>query len=242
MDWFESWFDNKYYHILYENRNDEEAEIFLTNLTSLYFFKEKSDIIDIACGKGRHSLFLSKLGHNVTGIDLSNNSIMHAKKYENKNLNFQVADMRKTFKRNSYDIALNLFTSFGYFETKEDNIQSLNAMSSNLKKEGILIIDFLNIKKTLTELIKKESKKIKNIEFNISRKFKNGFILKNISIKDHQKTYSFQEKVQALSKNDFLQLLNYAKMTIIDTFGDYNLNTFDQDTSERFIIIAKKWN
>ena len=117
-DWFSEWFDSRYYHILYKNRDQQEAERFLKNLSKLELFKKNSKIIDIACGKGRHSLFLSELGYDVTGVDLSKNSIKHAKQFEKENLKFDVADMRETYKNNSFDISLNLFTSFGYFNNK----------------------------------------------------------------------------------------------------------------------------
>ena len=88
MHWFEDWFDSKYYHILYKNRDQQEAENFLTNLNHLEYFKNRSNIIDVGCGKGRHALLLSRIGHNVTGIDLSESSISSAKRHESKNLKF----------------------------------------------------------------------------------------------------------------------------------------------------------
>ena len=136
IDWFSEWFDSKYYHILYKNRDEKEAENFLKNLSKLKFFKKNSRIIDIACGKGRHSLFLSELGYDVTGVDLSKNSIKHAQQFEKENLKFDVADMRETYKKNSFDISLNLFTSFGYFNNKEDDFSNLQQM---LGKPGDLV-------------------------------------------------------------------------------------------------------
>ena len=144
MTWFKEWFDTKYYHILYKNRDQEEAEKFLININNLKYLKKNSKILDIACGKGRHSLFLSKLGYKVDGIDLSKNSINSAKKLENSNLRFALADMRETYKSSTYDVALNLFTSFGYFDNNLDNQKCISSMSKNLVNDGILIIDYLN--------------------------------------------------------------------------------------------------
>ena len=190
-DWFSEWFDSKYYHILYKNRDQQEAESFLKNLSKLELFKKNSKIIDIACGKGRHSLFLSELGYDVTGLDLSKNSIKHAKQFEKENLKFDVADMRETYKKNSFDISLNLFTSFGYFNNKEDNFSAIKAMSENLKNDGILIIDFLNSKKVISNFIKEETKEMDGVQFNISRKVEDGFIIKNIEINHDEENMSF---------------------------------------------------
>ena len=241
IDWFSKWFDSKYYHILYKDRNQQEAENFLKNLSKLDFFKKDSKIIDIACGKGRHSLFLSDLGYDVTGVDLSENSIKHAQQFEKKNLKFDVSDMRKTYKKKSFDIALNLFTSFGYFEKEEDNISAIKAMSENLKKDGILIIDFLNSKKVIDNLVQKETKEMDGVTFNISRKVEDGFICKNIRFSDKGENYDFNEKVKAITLDDFTKLLNFAQLQITKVFGDYNLNKFNSVNSDRLIIVAKKW-
>ena len=242
IDWFSEWFDSKYYHILYKNRDQQEAENFLKNLSKLNFFKKDSKIIDIACGKGRHSLFLSDLGYDVTGVDLSENNIKHAQQFEKKNLKFDVADMRKTYKKKSFDIALNLFTSFGYFEKEEDDISAIKAMSENLKKDGILIIDFLNSKKVIDNLVQTETKEMDGVTFNLKRFVKDKFICKNIQFTDNGSHFEFTEKVKALKLSDFTKLLNFANLKTTDVLGDYNLNKFNPEDSDRLIIIAKKWD
>jgi len=238
MEWFEDWFNSKYYHILYQNRDEKEAENFIQNLSQ--FFKKEDKIIDIACGAGRHTLFLSELGYHTTGIDLSQESIKSAKEKSKGKIPFEVWDMRKCYKKQEFDVALNLFTSFGYFENNEDDLSAIKAMSDNLKEEGILIIDFLNSKKVIDNLVKKETKVIEGVQFNISRKVEDGFIIKNIEVIHDGEKMSFQEKVKALTKDDFSELLTFAGLQIIDTFGNYKLDEFNYQTSDRLIIIAKK--
>ena len=240
MTWFKEWFDTKYYHILYKNRDQKEAENFLININNLKYLKKNSKILDIACGKGRHSLFLSKLGYKVDGIDLSKNSINSAKKLENSNLRFALADMRETYKASTYDVALNLFTSFGYFDNNLDNQKCISSMSKNLVNDGILIIDYLNADKTIRNLIHTEKKRIDNIVFNIKREVKDGYIIKYISFIDQRKEYNFIEKVKVLRLKDFMIFLNTAGLNIIDTFGNYNLEKFQKSSSDRLIIVSKK--
>ena len=103
----------------------------------------------MACGKGRHSKFIHQNGFNIHGIDLSIESIKEASKDICENLHFQQHDMRETYLENHFDYVLNLFTSFGYFETDNDNQKAINAMAKNLKKGGKLIIDFMNTKKVI---------------------------------------------------------------------------------------------
>ncbi len=240
MNWFINWFDSPYYHLLYKDRDEKEAEFFIDNLISYLKIPKRTKLLDIACGKGRHSIYFNKKGMYVTGIDLSINSINIAKKEENSNLHFYVHDMRKAFKRNTFDIVTNLFTSIGYFEKNEDEQKAINAMALNLKKEGILIIDFMNAKKAIGTLIRSEEKKVDGVAFNIRKDIINNYIIKNISFSDNEKNHQFQEKVKALTLNDFYSLITNAGLRIIDIFGNYNLESFNALNSERLIIICRK--
>ena len=239
MDWFENWFNSKYYHILYKNRDKSEAKFFLNNVVNHLKF-ETGNILDVACGRGRHAKYLSKLGFNVTGIDLSANSIQFAKKNNSKNLKFFVHDMRTIFKKNHFDLVTNLFTSFGYFENLEDEEKAINSIVDNLKCDGLILIDFLNVKKTINNLVKKEKKRIDNIDFDIERKYDNNYITKTIQITDDCKCFEYYEKVRCLTLIDFNEMLEKANMKIVEIFGDYALKDFNAKKSDRLIIIAKK--
>ena len=240
MSWFINWFDSPYYHILYKDRNEKEARIFIDNLVSYLQIPKKSTLLDIACGKGRHAIYFNKKGMNVVGIDLSKKSIQFAKKNSNKNLKFEVWDMRKIFQKNTFDIVTNLFTSFGYFEKTKDEQKAINAMALNLKQEGILIIDFMNAKKVTKQLIKSEKKIVNKITFNIKRKIKKNYIIKDITFSDNGEDFQFQEKVKALTLVELSDLISNAKLKIIDIFGNYKLEDFNVLKSERLIVICKK--
>ena len=241
MNWFEYWFNSKYYHILYKNRDHKEAVFFLDNIIKNININN-GQILDVACGKGRHAKYLNHLGFNVTGIDLSKNSIEFANKDSNENLKYFVHDMRSVFKKNHFDLVTNLFTSFGYFENQEDEQTTINAMSNNLKEGGLLLIDFMNVKKVISSLVTSESKEIDGIKFLIKRKYDENHIIKKIIIKDKDSDLNFQEKVRALTLYDFDVMLKKANMKIVDVFGDYSLNEFNAIDSDRLIILSKKLN
>ena len=78
--WYSSWFDTPYYHILYEERNYRVAQVFMDNLTHYLNLPEKATVLDLACGKGCHSIYLNQLGFTVLGADLAENSIAEANK------------------------------------------------------------------------------------------------------------------------------------------------------------------
>ena len=240
MSWFIHWFDSYYYHILYKNRDLKEAELLIKNLIKHLRLDSEVKIIDVGCGKGRHAIFLNKLGFDVTGIDLSKKNIATAKKEEKESLKFYIHDMRKIFKRNKFNVCLNLFTSFGYFNSYKEHQNSIHAMAESLMPGGILIIDFLNAKKIKKNIVLEEKKEIDNIIFNIKRNIINNRIEKNIQIIDKQKELEFTESVDALTLKDFSLFLKNEKLRIIEIFGNYLLEEFDEMNSERLIILAKK--
>lgn len=241
MEWFEEWFDSKYYHILYKNRDEKEAQSFIDFLLEEIELDSDAKVLDLACGKGRHSLYFSNLGYQVTGVDLSANSIAAAKKYEKDNLHFDVKDMREPFEEDHFDLVANLFTSFGYFDNLKDNIKVLNSIETMMSEDGHFVIDFMNVEKALRNLVPTEEKEIDGVKFEITRKLENGFIVKDIAIDDHGKTFNYQEKVQALTIDNFKELIAKTDLVVDNFYGSYNLSKFDADVSDRLIIIGTKW-
>jgi SAM-dependent methyltransferase len=239
-EWFSSWFDTKYYHILYKNRDFSEAETFISNLVNDLKIEKNSQILDLACGKGRHSIYLNKLGYQIDGCDLSKESITYAKQFENDKLHFFVHDMREPLVNKSYCYVFNLFTSIGYFDDLNDNIKMLQSIESYTLPNGTLVIDFMNASKVINNLVKKEIKKVDGISFNITREVFNGFIIKTIKFVDEGQSFEFKEKVQAIKLADFENYLSKTNFNIIKTCGNYNLDNFDVENSDRLIIFAKK--
>ncbi|HEY4618290.1 MAG TPA: class I SAM-dependent methyltransferase [Flavobacterium sp.] len=236
--WFSSWFDTPYYHILYKDRNYREAQIFMDNLTHYLNLPEKAKVLDLACGKGRHSIYLNQLGFDVLGADLSENSIAEATRNANETLHFKVHDMREPFEE-KYDAIFNLFTSFGYFENDEDNLTTLIAIKESLSEYGFAVIDFMNVTQVLNTLVPEEIKKVDDIEFHIKRYLKDGHIFKEIDFEDKGQKFHFTEKVKALTLQDFEALMEEAGIYLLDIFGDYKLKKFHKTESERLIMIFK---
>jgi len=238
-NWYKNWFDSEYYHILYNKRDHNEAELFIKNLLKILSPKKKAYFLDLCCGKGRHSILLNKMGYKVDGIDLSKNSIEQALREKRNNLNFFVRDMRQINEHSKYDYILNLFTSFGYFNDTKDNHLVINGVTKALKKDGLFVIDFLNIKKTLKNLTKSEKIKINEINFYIKRWSDLNFLYKRIEFKEKTKKIEFTERIQLLNKEEIINLCSKSNLKNISTFGDYKLNDFNEN-SERLILLFKK--
>ncbi|WP_336070909.1 class I SAM-dependent methyltransferase [Mesoflavibacter sp. CH_XMU1404-2] len=236
--WYASWFDTPFYHILYKDRDYAEAEAFMTTLTNYLNLPEQAKILDLACGKGRHSIFLNKLGYDVIGADLSENSIAHAKQFENDTLHFKVHNMCLPYGE-TFDAVFNLFTSFGYFENESDNLSTIKAIKADLNEFGFGVIDFMNSNYVINNLVEKDTKTVDGIEFTMTRRVENGYIIKDISFTFEDEDYLFQERVKAFTLNDFEKLFEKAGVYLLDVFGDYKLNKFDAKNSERLIMIFK---
>lgn len=240
VKWFESWFASPFYHLLYKDRDDSEADAFMHQLINHLEAKPSDKIHDVACGAGRHSIALNKMGFTVHGSDLSAPSIETALESKNDTLSFSVEDMRKTSFNNEFDLVFNLFTSFGYFEDLNDNLKTLQAFHQSLKPNGILVIDFMNAVKVVNNLVREEIKQVENTTFSIKRFVENGIIHKNIQFEDNDNHFEYEEKVQAITYDDFLELLKKANFKVLNHFGNYQLDAFDKETSDRLIIIAQK--
>lgn len=243
-DWFADWFDTSYYHTLYKDRDVTEAKQFIRRLIQHLPLKKGDHVLDLACGKGRHAVTLSECGFDVLGVDLSQNSIIDAKKLEGDSLKFAVHDMRNVIKNVQFDGIFNLFTSFGYFDSIEDNQRTVNSIAQMIRPNGVLVIDFMNAHRVISDLVETESKTVDGITFNIERHFDGTHIYKNISFEADGRDHSFTERVQGLKKDDFVSLLSNANFEILHSFGNFNLDEFEENSSDRLIIIAqlKPWN
>lgn len=240
MDWFKNWFDSFYYHKLYRHRNTAEAQEFIDNVLAYLHPKPNSRILDLACGKGRHSIYLNQKGYDVVGVDLSQNSIDEAKKSANNTLHFYQMDMRVLHCSKPYNLVMNLFTSFGYFNSKTDNIAVLKGVHDILVEDEILVIDFLNASKVINNLVPEEIKKVERITFTINRFIEDQTVVKTIKVRDGNERYSFQERVSMFELADFETMFAQTGFKLLANFGNYQLEKFDADSSDRLILVAQK--
>src|SRR5258706_838476 len=240
MEWYKSWFDSPYYNIFYSYGNENEAKLFLDNIFSHLELKSGMKILDAGWGRGRHSVYLNRKGFDVRGYDLSAVNCAYNKKSECKTLHFFIHDMRKPFRENYFNVALNLFSSFGYFETEDENRLAIRSLGKSLIKGGRLVIDFMNAERAVKRLRKEEIIKVKGIVFKISKHTESNFIIKTIEVEDNACIHEHSEKVMLLGRSHFENYFNEAGLKTTSVFGNYNLEPFDPAHSERLIIIAEK--
>ena len=242
--WFKDWFNSPYYHLLYQNRNEQEAQHFIERLICYLNPLPKSTMLDVACGKGRHSKVLADMGFDVTGTDLSEASIDEAMLDANENLHFYQHDMRLPFRVNYFDYAFNFFTSFGYFKTQREHNNAIRSIVQSVKKGGVFVIDYLNVQYISDRIEKSTIVEANDIRFYVTKWEDEKHFYKQIQITEGNEPLnpenSHTERVAKFTLEDFTKMLAQQGATVSAVFGDYSLGEYHTKESPRLIIVAKR--
>lgn len=241
-EWFSAWFDSPYYHRLYRDRDSSEAQKLLDRLVKWLHLEPGAKVLDLACGRGRHAVQLRARGFDVTGVDLSPNSIAHAQRFADDLLRFRVHDMRQPLgEPNRFDCVLNLFTSFGYFDSHAANLHVLQGVADALRPGGTLVLDFFNTSWLERTLVPEELKTIEGTTFRLTRRLHQGSFEKRIEfIDDEGQPQCFTERVMALRPEHFEHAFAAAGLQVQAAFGDYELSSYDPHASPRLIHVVRK--
>jgi SAM-dependent methyltransferase len=252
-NWYKKWFSTPDYLELYKHRNSQDAAEIAGLITRTLKTAKGQRVLDLACGNGRHSLIFASKGFNVLGIDLSAYLIGEARKKLNtdyrkyrKNLDFEIGDMRDISHKNEFDLVVNLFSSFGYFEKDSENFKVIKSISRSLKKGGYFFFDFLNADH-LKKHIKLFDVSVRNHNVVMQvREIKGNAVYKSIIItRNNPKGKTpvvnrFNEMIKLYTLRDFSKVFTKYGLNIIKTFGDYKGSRFSLKNSERLIILAQK--
>ncbi|MEL7835240.1 class I SAM-dependent methyltransferase [Fodinibius sp. Rm-B-1B1-1] len=244
MDWFEEWFDSPLYEKLYADRDEKEAEQLIEFLEHTLLSEKYHSILDLGCGRGRHSHNLAKRGYDVTGIDLSPAAIQTAKEKADElgltNTRFEVRDMRNPLPQ-QFDAIVNLFTTFGYFKDDDENASVLDSVTAMLKREGLFVFDYLNAEKVRQNFVPEEKGEFQELRYEIKRYIKNGAIHKDIAFAGDKldKPRVYWERVKLYGLDWFEKEMAKRDLKIIDVNGDYQGSDFDPQKSPRLLIISK---
>jgi SAM-dependent methyltransferase len=244
ISWYKDWFNSPFYHKLYFERDEKEAETFIKKLIEHLQPLQTSRMLDVACGKGRHSKTLASMGYQVTGIDISEDSIEFAKQFESDHLDFFVHDMRLPFWGNYFQYAFNFFTSFGYFKTRREHDDTIRTIAKSLKPGGIFVIDYLNVHFAEEHLVKNDTRLIEETTYTIHRWDDDSHFYKKIIVVDTSlsKPLEYTEKVAKFSLGDFTDMLSFQGLQVQEVYGDYQFSHYDVRKTPRQILIAKKIN
>lgn len=244
MDWFEEWFDSPLYEKLYANRDEEEAAQLVELLENTLDLEQGSSILDLGCGRGRHAINLNDKGYNVTGIDLSEQAIdtawQKAEEMDLDNIRFKVRDMRNPLPE-TFDAVVNLFTTFGYFESDAENASVLESVKQMLRPGGIFVLDYLNASQVKKNFQPSDEGEFQDIHYNIKRYLKDNSIVKEITFSGDKVggTKQYAERVKLYELDWFRQQMEQLGFEISHVYGDYRGQDFDPETSSRLLIISR---
>jgi len=240
-EWFASWFDSTHYHRLYAHRGHAEAAAFIDALIHRGHLAAPAAVLDLGCGAGRHARHLASHGFDVTGLDLSEESLRQARAGARASLRFVRRDMREPFGVARFDHALNLFTSFGYFEDSGDHLAVVQNIAASLRPGGSAVIDYLNVRRAERRLTPAEAFERDGVDYRISRWADGRHIFKRIVVRERDAAPAvFVERVAKLGLEDFRFMFALCDLAVEHVYGDYALTPFDPETSPRLIVIGRR--
>lgn len=244
-DWFEDdEFWSTWYPFMFAEDRLQQAEEEVARLIILAEFQGRS-VLDLACGPGRHSIELAKKGYQVTGVDRSPFLLSRAKERASEapiEVEWIQDDMRTFVRPDAFDLAINMFTSFGYFDDKAEDVLVLEQLHHSLTARGVLVMDVIskewlarNFEATSSRETEDGSVVINRREiFDDWTRIRNEWILlkddKVRSFKFHHTIYSGQELKDRLGEAGFQSVALY---------GDLEGNEYGTG-AKRLVAVARK--
>lgn len=243
--WYRDWFRDSNYLTVYQHRDTQEAEHMLALIEQIIGDKKDARILDIGCGSGRHSLSLAKLGYShITGIDLSPTLLEVARQAaaeEGLHIRFEQHDMRDIPNEWQFDVVINLFTSFGYFETDQENQEVIEGMSRVLVAGGWLVMDFFNSNWLRHNLISHDERIMPDgRRLEQARWIEKGRVEKRLLLRSTSEAVEFVESVRMFTLEDFRRMFAESGLRIKHLFGGYDGSEFNESTSQRLIMFAQR--
>lgn len=243
QNWFKDWFNSEDYLKVYNHRDSLDAQKLSDLILSSTNIPKTAKILDAACGYGRHAIYISSKGYNVVGFDLSKTLLTKAKEetlIQNVSLNLILADIREICFKTKFDLILNLFTSFGYFETDKENFSFIERAFEFLKDNGFYVLDYFNKSYLEKNLIEKSERIIDDMNVIEKRKIENDRVIKEIIIMKKKSTQKFMESVKLYDSQTLIKEFVRSGYKLYNLFGDYDGNNYDEKTSPRLILIFRK--
>ena len=242
-EWFKDWFNTEEYLNVYQHRNESDAEEHIKLILQNIRLSSGAKILDMACGAGRHAIIFARKNFDVTAVDLSESLLAIAKKNaddENLKINFVHSDIRNFKSYDKFNLVLNLFTSFGYFETDEENFSVLRKAYDLLIDDGFFVLDFFNSYFLQQNLVESSEENLGKVKIHQFRKIKENRVTKKIVITKNGNLSHFEESVRMFTKDELVNAIQNIGFDIYKTFGDFLGNEYEQFTSPRLIMICKK--
>ena len=240
-EWYRDWFGEEYL-ALYPHRDQDEARA-AVELVLQTLDVPAGRTLDLACGAGRHLFEFHRHGLWTAGLDLSAALLARARA-DGPDLPLVRGDMRDLpFADGSFDLAVNFFTSFGYFADPIDDRRVLEEFRRVLTGKGKFALDFLNADRVRNNLVERDERELNGMRVVQERHLAEDgrIVVKRIQIYDpgsEDVSGAFQERVRLYSLEELLSMFGSVSLRALHQFGDYGGSTFDLD-SPRLILMGE---
>jgi SAM-dependent methyltransferase len=244
-DWYDD--ENFWYHLepfLFDQEKWDGIREEVDQLTGLLRIEQKSKILDLCCGPGRHTLEFARRGHQVTGVDRTKRYLKSAKEQaqtEGLNIEFIESDMRLFKRENTYDAAIMMFTSFGYFERPADDQKVIKNVYKSLKPSGSFILELVG-KEVLTRIFRKRDWREAHGTFLLEERKPDEtwehLCNRWIIFKDNSKK-EFEFRLRIYSATELVKLLKECGFQETHVYGDLKSSPYNQEAN-RLVVLACK--
>ena len=244
-EWFEEWFNTDFYRKLYAHRDLEEAEAcidLILRSVALPTAVDAPTALDLACGPGRHAIAMAWRGLDVTAVDLAENLLAHARAEAaraNVTVTFLRYDMREIPFVDQFDLAVQLFTSFGYFESDDEDLRVLGNVRRALHPGGSYALDLINLAHLRASIVPRSERELDGVRIIEEREIAGRRVIKKITVESGGERRGFMESVRLYSPEEIARLLETAGFTPVHWFGDYHGADFEPESSKRMLVISR---
>ena len=243
MSWYKEWFNSENYLKVYSHRDEAEAERLVGLIEKETNLNSGTSILDMACGAGRHSIAFAKRGYTVTAVDLSQRLLAEAKKnatIAGVNINFILSDVLEFDSEQKFDLAVNLFTSIGYFKDDDENYSVIAKSYKLLNEGGYFVLDYFNKNYLIKNLIPTSVISENGLKITQNRSVLGDRVEKKITIEKDNSINNFYESVRLYSYEEMKKMIMKAGLRVVKETGDFYGNSYEKETSPRLILFAKK--
>lgn len=244
--WFEDWFASPYYIKLYSHRDQSEAEACTDLIISAVSLNATENpppaVLDLASGPGRHAVAFAERGFEVTAVDLSPTLLEFARE-EARTAGVAIAlqrcDMREIPFVDRFDLAVQLFTSFGYFDSIDEDMVVLRRVRRALHEGGFYALDLINERSLRGTLVPRNVKRIDDIQVIEERRIEKNRVVKEIAIDADGRTMHYTESVRLYAPEEIDGMLRDAGFQPMAWYGGYHGEPFDRERSPRMLVISR---
>lgn len=230
--------------IMFNERRLANTPAEIDGVVSLLGIKPSAHVLDLCCGVGRHSLELARRGFRVTGVDRTEHYLKQASEQAEKeklNVEFVQEDMRTFSRADTFDAAINMFTSFSYFEDPDEDRQVVLNICRSLKPGGVFILETMG-KEVLARIFTENNWYQENgmLILEERRVTRNWGWIENrwIIIKDGKRT-EFNVNHRLYAATELIALLTGCSFIQVDTYGGFADSPYDL-TARRLVVVGRK--